>query len=109
MVTEPSDGWSVLSVKTEKGGERLPKATGIVRRVDELGRVVIPVELRRVYGIAERDPLEIFTEGEQIILRKYRPLCIFCSSGSNPELFQGRPICETCWSSLGRATVVTSL
>ncbi|MBD7939656.1 AbrB/MazE/SpoVT family DNA-binding domain-containing protein [Cytobacillus sp. Sa5YUA1] len=47
------------------------KSTGIVRKVDELGRVVIPKELRRSLGINEKDPLEIYTEGEQIILQKY--------------------------------------
>lgn len=54
------------------------KATGIVRKVDELGRVVIPIELRRTLGIGEKDPLEIFVDGEEIILRKYEPCCVLC-------------------------------
>lgn len=60
----------------------MKKATGIVRRVDDLGRVVIPKELRRVYGIADGDPVEIFTTGEEIVLRKYVPStgCTFCGT-----------------------------
>ena len=54
------------------------KATGIVRRVDELGRIVLPIELRRTLDITERDALEIYVEGSSVILKKYRPSCIFC-------------------------------
>lgn len=50
------------------------KSTGIVRKVDDLGRIVIPMELRRTLGIEERDPLEIFVDGSQIILKKYQPI-----------------------------------
>ena len=57
------------------------KTTGIVRRIDELGRVVLPVELRRTLGLDVRDPVEIFVEEDAIILRKYQPNCIFCGSG----------------------------
>ena len=56
------------------------KSTGIVRRVDELGRVVIPIELRNKFGICEKDPIEIFVDGSSIILKKYEPNCIFCGS-----------------------------
>ncbi|MCG8482598.1 MAG: AbrB/MazE/SpoVT family DNA-binding domain-containing protein, partial [Clostridia bacterium] len=54
------------------------KATGIVRKVDELGRVVLPIELRRNLNIEIKDPLEIYVDGEMIILKKYAPACIFC-------------------------------
>ena len=54
------------------------KSTGIVRRVDELGRVVIPIELRNKFGITEKDPMEIYVDGSSIILKKYEPNCIFC-------------------------------
>jgi len=54
------------------------KSTGVVRKVDELGRVVIPIELRRTLGIAEKDALEIYVDHEKIILKKYEPACIFC-------------------------------
>ena len=53
------------------------KSTGIVRKVDELGRIVLPIELRRTLEIAERDSLEIYVEGSTIILKKYEPACIF--------------------------------
>ena len=56
------------------------KATGIVRKVDSLGRIVLPIELRRTLGIGELDPLEIFVDGEKIILRKYEPACTFCEN-----------------------------
>ncbi len=56
------------------------KSTGIVRKVDELGRIVLPVELRRTMDIAEKDALEIYVDGNSIVLRKYRPSCIFCDS-----------------------------
>ena len=59
-------------------GGRTMKSTGVVRRVDELGRIVIPIELRRTLDIAEKDALEIYVDGEQIILKKYEPACIFC-------------------------------
>ncbi len=54
------------------------KSTGIVRKVDDLGRIVLPKELRDKYDIAARDPIEIFTEGDRIIFRKYQSSCIFC-------------------------------
>ena len=56
------------------------KSTGIVRKVDELGRVVIPIELRRTLGIEEKDALEIYTDNEKIVLKKYEPACIFCGN-----------------------------
>jgi transcriptional pleiotropic regulator of transition state genes len=68
------------------------KATGIVRKVDELGRVVLPCELRKSLHIAERDPLEIYTDGEQVILKKYEPACIFTGSAENLIEFKGRKI-----------------
>ncbi|HHU30167.1 MAG TPA: AbrB/MazE/SpoVT family DNA-binding domain-containing protein [Firmicutes bacterium] len=72
------------------------KATGIVRKVDELGRVVIPVELRRMLGINIKDGLEIFVDRENIILRKYEPACIFCHSAENIISHQGKNICSSC-------------
>lgn len=66
------------------------KATGIVRRVDELGRIVLPVELRRTLDISERDPLEIYVDGASIVLRKFRPNCIFCNSSRGVSEFRGK-------------------
>lgn len=72
------------------------KSTGIVRRIDDLGRVVIPKELRRTLGVAEGDPLEIFVEGDKVILRKYQPGCYFCDSTEGLQSFHGKPICINC-------------
>ena len=72
------------------------KSTGIVRRVDELGRVVIPMELRNRYGITEKDPMEIYTEGSAIVLKKVEPDCIFCGSSKNVFEFGDKLVCEKC-------------
>ncbi len=72
------------------------KSTGIVRRVDELGRIVIPMELRRNLDIAEKDALEIYVDGEQIILKKYEPACIFCGEGRSVKNYKGKNICKKC-------------
>lgn len=72
------------------------KSTGIVRRVDELGRVVIPIELRRMLGIGEKDALEIYTDNDKIVLKKYEPACIFCSSAENVLNFKGKLVCAEC-------------
>ncbi|WP_155837515.1 AbrB/MazE/SpoVT family DNA-binding domain-containing protein [Aneurinibacillus terranovensis] len=77
------------------------KATGVVRKVDELGRVVIPIELRRNLGIAEKDGLEIFVDDEKIILKRYAPACIFCDSAESITNFKGRNICSHCMKELG--------
>lgn len=71
------------------------KSTGVVRKVDELGRVVIPMELRRTMGITRRTPLEIFTEGDTIILRKYAPGCVFCGEMEAHE-YRGQLVCTAC-------------
>lgn len=72
------------------------KSTGIVRRVDELGRIVIPKELRKKFGIDERDSLEIFVDNNMIILKKYEPFCIFCGNAQDIFTFEGRNICSHC-------------
>ena len=72
------------------------KSTGIVRKVDELGRIVLPIELRRTLEIAERDSLEIYVEGSPIILKKYEPACIFCGDAKDVINYKGRNICRTC-------------
>ncbi|HHW99142.1 MAG TPA: AbrB/MazE/SpoVT family DNA-binding domain-containing protein [Firmicutes bacterium] len=78
------------------------KSTGIVRKVDELGRVVIPIELRRTLGIDEKDSLEIYVDGEKIILRKYEPACIFCGNAENVINYRGKNICEDCLKQLAQ-------
>ena len=72
------------------------KATGIVRPVDALGRVVIPVELRRTLGIKTEDSLEIFVDGQYIMLKKYEPACVFCGDVNNIKLVHGKNVCEKC-------------
>ena len=72
------------------------KSTGEVRRLDELGRIVIPIELRRTLDLADRDCLEIFTEGEQIILKKYQPACIFCGEAKDIINYKGKNVCKCC-------------
>lgn len=78
------------------------KSTGIVRQVDELGRIVIPVEIRRRYGISEKDPLEIYTDNESIILKKYEPFCIFCGESKDIITYKGKTICAQCAAELNK-------
>ena len=72
------------------------KAIGIVRKVDELGRVVIPIELRRIHGIEVKDSLEIFVDDENIILKTYDPACIFCGQANDISIFKGKNVCQSC-------------
>ena len=72
------------------------KSTGIVRRMDELGRVVIPMELRNQFKIVEKDPIEIFVDGSSIILRKYLPNCIFCGGTKDLLEYNDKLICNKC-------------
>lgn len=76
------------------------KSIGIVRKVDELGRIVIPMELRRTLGIAEKDAVEIFVDGEQIIMKKYNPSCIFCGEARNVISYKGKNICKNCFKEI---------
>ena len=76
------------------------KSTGVVIRVDELGRIVIPIELRRTLDIAEKDALEIYVDGEQIILKKYEPACIFCGDARDVANYKGKNICKNCLNEL---------
>lgn len=82
------------------GGEISVKSTGIVRKVDELGRVVLPIELRRTLDIAEKDALEIYVDGATIILKKYEPACIFCDNAKDITVYKGKNICSECLESL---------
>ena len=76
------------------------KATGIVRPVDALGRIVLPVELRRTLDITTEDSLEIFTDGQSIILKKYQPSCIFCGEADSVEMIKGKYVCRNCLKEL---------
>ena len=72
------------------------KSTGIVRKVDELGRIVIPIELRRTLGIDLKDALEIYVDEDKIILRKYEPACIFCGNAEDITVIKGKNVCKNC-------------
>ena len=72
------------------------KSTGIVRKIDDLGRMVIPIELRKTMNINKKDAMEIFVDGDKIILSKYEPACIFCGSADDVIEFEGRTICGSC-------------
>ncbi len=72
------------------------KSTGIVRKVDELGRIVLPIELRRTLDIDEKDALEIYVDGSSVILRKYEPSCVFCGDAGDVLTYKGKNICRAC-------------
>lgn len=72
------------------------KSTGIVRKVDELGRIVLPSELRKSLGIDVKDALEIYTSGDSVILKKYLPSCVFCGEANDITTFKNKNICKNC-------------
>jgi len=76
------------------------KSTGYVRKVDNLGRIVLPVELRKTFDIALKDPMEIFVDGEQVILKKYEPACVFCGQAREISHFKDKNICSSCFNEL---------
>ena len=78
------------------------KSTGIVRRVDELGRVVIPIELRNKFDIKEKDPIEIYVDGSSIVLKKYEPNCIFCGSTKKLITYKDKLVCPKCIENLSK-------
>ena len=71
-------------------------ATGIVRKVDELGRIVLPIELRKTLGIQDKDPLEISVDEGCILLTKYQPSCVFCDETADVIPFRGKNVCPAC-------------
>ncbi|MBR5227181.1 MAG: AbrB/MazE/SpoVT family DNA-binding domain-containing protein [Clostridia bacterium] len=78
------------------------KSVGIVRKLDSLGRIVLPIELRKTLEITEKDGIEIFTEGQSIILKKYAPNCVFCSGKKDIKTFKGKSVCEKCIEQLSK-------
>ena len=72
------------------------KATGMVKQIDEMGRIVIPREIKCSMGIQDRDHLEIFVEDNKIILKKYQPGCIFCGNTEQIVTFKGKLVCLDC-------------
>ena len=76
------------------------KSTGVVRQLDTLGRVVLPIELRRTMDIGVKDMLEIFVEGDEIILKKYHPSCVFCNDARDVVSYKGKLVCKKCLAEL---------
>lgn len=76
------------------------KSTGIVRKVDELGRIVLPMETRKIMDIKEKDSIEIFTDEDRIILMKYHPACVFCNNAEDVIYFNGKRVCRDCLTKL---------
>jgi transcriptional pleiotropic regulator of transition state genes len=83
-------------------GMHIMKSTGIVRKIDELGRIVLPIELRRTYDLAVKDAVEIYTDDDKIVLKKFQRACIFCGEAENVVEFKGRTVCEKCAAELGK-------
>ena len=77
------------------------KSTGIIRRVDELGRVVIPIEIRKQFNIVEKDPIEIYVEGSSIVLKKFEPNCVFCGNTKDLLTYNDKLICNKCAKKIG--------
>jgi transcriptional pleiotropic regulator of transition state genes len=80
--------------------KRVHEIDRIVRKVDELGRIVLPIELRRTLDIAEKDSLEIYVDESAIVLKKYEPACIFCSNVKGVTNYKGKNICAACMKEL---------
>ena len=76
------------------------KSTGMVRKIDDLGRIVMPAEIRQTLGLKVRDAMEIFVDGERVILQKYQPSCIFCTNADNLVAFEDKRICPECLAKL---------
>ncbi len=72
------------------------KAIGVVRSVDELGRVVLPIELRRIFDIQIKDPIEIYSEGNTIVLKKHKETCYLCGGDRGLKVFREKNICDEC-------------
>lgn len=80
------------------------KSLGIVRRIDHVGRIVLPKELRRLFDLTDNeDSLEIFVEDDKIILKKYEPACIFCNNADNVVDHMGKKVCKNCIESMNAA------
>ena len=78
------------------------KSTGIIRNIDELGRIVVPKEIRKKLGIENTDPVEIYVEGDKIILTKYAPSCHFCGNEEDTVDYKGKNICKNCISEIAK-------
>ena len=97
MKIEISRYWDIRNgCFTDWKGLAAMKTTGIVRKVDDLGRIVLPIELRRILDIAERDELEIYMDQDRIILQKYEPACVFCGIAQELVTYHSKNVCRSC-------------
>lgn len=78
------------------------KNTGIIRKVDELGWIVIPIEIRNQFNIVEKDSMEIYIEGSSINLKKFKPSCVFCGNTKDLKKFKKKLICGKCKNALNK-------
>ena len=78
------------------------KSIGIVRKIDELGRIVLPIELLNKMDINTKDSVEIFVDNDKIILKKYQPCCVFCGNADNVTMFKGKLVCRDCIEEMTR-------
>ena len=81
------------------------KSLGIVRKVDELGRIVLPIETRKRLELAAGDGVEIFVEKDRVILKKYEPSCIFCGDADNVINYKDKKICKSCMEELKKSEI----
>lgn len=98
----PTEICGVFFGQKENEGEMNMKSTGIIRKVDELGRIVLPAELRRTMDICEKDELEIYIDSDRIVLQKFQPSCVFCASKQNLMRYRGKNICQDCIHNMGQ-------
>jgi transcriptional pleiotropic regulator of transition state genes len=90
---------------TYKEEKNILKSTGVVRKVDDLGRVVIPIELRRTLGMAVKDAMEIYVDQDKIMLKKYEPACIFCGNADDVHDYRGKNICKECFQEIAKEAI----
>ena len=80
------------------------KSLGIIRRIDPVGRIVLPKELRRLFDLTENeDAMEIFVEEDKIILKKYEPACVFCGNADDVVDYMGKKVCRGCIDALQKS------
>ena len=78
------------------------KTTGIIRKIDELGRIVLPVELRKKMGIGQHDAIEIYVDGDKVILKKHGNECVFCGASKDLLEYKGKSVCASCIRNLSK-------
>lgn len=80
------------------------KSTGMIRKIDDLGRIVIPMEIRNALDLEKHAAMEIFVEGDNIVLTRHTTSCLFCGEKETPYYFHGKMICRNCMNELKKQT-----